>query len=68
MAEKYGMLPSEILSRATTLDMLIFNTSNIIMLREQKKSRGENINDTYDPQELEELYFNATGKRNDGKK
>lgn len=67
MAEKYGMLPSEILSKATTLDMLIFNTSNIIMLREQRKSRGEDINDTYDPKELEELYFNATGKRKDGK-
>tara|TARA_S200002703_G_C3656496_1_gene201561 strand:+ start:149 stop:355 length:207 start_codon:yes stop_codon:yes gene_type:complete len=66
MAEKYGMLPSEILSKATTLDMLIFNTSNIIMLREQSKGRGEDINHTYDSKELEELYFNATGKTKDG--
>ena len=47
MAEKYGMLPTDILEKATTMDLLIFNTATMVQLREQKKSRGEDINDTY---------------------
>ena len=40
MAEKYGMLPSELLEKATTHDLMIYNNANMIKLREDKKSRG----------------------------
>lgn len=61
MAERYGMLPTEILSKATTYDLHIFNNCNAIKVREQKKARGENITDTYNQQELENIYREFKG-------
>lgn len=56
MAEKYSMLPTEVLSRATTLDLFIYNVTNIIKAREHAKKHGENITHTYQKEELEDMY------------
>lgn len=52
------MLPSQILEKATTHDLQIFSIANNIKEREIKKARGENITDTYNKHELEEMYQN----------
>lgn len=62
MAEKYGMLPSELLEKATTHDLMIYNNANMIKLREDKKSRGENITDTYSQEELQAIWNKAKGQ------
>lgn len=62
MAERYSMLPTEVFAKATTFDLHIFNNSNAIKMREEKKGRGENITDTYDQQELVNMYNKFKGK------
>ena len=61
MAERYGMLPTEILSKGSTMDLAIFNTASLIKLREQKKGAGEDISSTYAPGELEEIFNKSKG-------
>lgn len=56
MAERYGMLPSQILREATTHDLQLFTIANKIKEREMKKARGESINDTYSQEELNKMY------------
>ena len=58
MAERYSMLPTEIMSKATTHDLVIYYNANLINLREQKKARGESIADTFTKNEISEVYDN----------
>jgi hypothetical protein len=62
MAEKYGMLPSEVLEKATTHDLMIYNNANMIALRDQKKAKGESISDTISQTELNQIWENTKGK------
>jgi len=62
MAEKYGMLPSEVLEKATTQDLMIYNNANMIKLRDYKKERGESISDTISQTELNAIWENTKGK------
>lgn len=52
MAEKYGLLPSEVLQKGTTMDLAINYNANIIKVREQRKARGESIADTFTQNEI----------------
>lgn len=65
MAERYSMLPTDVLQKATTVDFMIYYNANLIKIREDKKSRGESINDTYTQSEIEEVYSNFK-KHQDG--
>ena len=56
MAEKYSMLPSQILDKATTVDLMIHVNASVLKLREQRKSRGENITDTFSQHEISERW------------
>ncbi len=56
MAQTYGCLPSEILEKGTTLDIQIFTHSANYRDRQSKLKKGEDINSTYSPEELEQLW------------
>lgn len=56
MAEKYGMLPTQILADASTFDFMIFNNASILRDRWSKQSRGENTANTYTQDEIDEVY------------
>lgn len=62
MAERYGKLPTEIMNEATTHDLVIFYNASLINLREQKKSRGESIADTFSQNQITEVYENFKKK------
>ncbi len=62
MAERYGMLPSDILDRGTTQDIMIYNNAHIIRVREEKKARGESIADTINQSELDDIWHKVKGK------
>jgi len=62
MAERYSMLPTEILGRATTQDMFIYINASLIKTREDKKARGESIADTYNQTELDDMYAKFKNK------
>ena len=64
MAERYGYLPSEILTRGTTVDLEIFNIAAMLRLRQHKQSKGESIHDTYSQEELLEIYSKVKDKTN----
>lgn len=61
MAEKYGMLPTEILSRGSTMDLVVFNTATMKKIKEQKKQAGESIADTYTQDEIMEKWNKVKG-------
>jgi len=62
MAQAYGMLPSEILEKATTQDLMIYNNANMIKYREDKKSRGESISDTFSQSQLDDIWNKTKGQ------
>lgn len=41
MGETYGLLPSEILKRADTFDMLVFDVANTVREYQQKKNSND---------------------------
>jgi hypothetical protein len=63
MAEKYGLLPSEVLEKATTMDLAISYQAGILKMREQKKQRGEGISDTYSESEILEKWNKVKGTK-----
>lgn len=63
MAERYGLLPSDVLGRATTMDLQIFYNASLLKERAIKKHRGESIADTYSQEELEEMWAIRKGKK-----
>ena len=63
MAETYGMLPTEILDKATTIDLQLHYAASLIRLRESKKARGESINDTYSQSEINAMYDQFKGRK-----
>ncbi len=56
MAQQYGCLPTEILEKGTTLDIQIFTHVANFRERQSKLKKGEDINSTYSPEELQELW------------
>ena len=65
MAERYGYMPSEILSKGTTVDLEIFNIASTLRHREQLAEKGESLDGTYSQEELQEIYNKAKGINND---
>lgn len=62
MAAKYSLLPSEVMSRATTLDLQFHLNAEVIRDREHKRSRGESIADTYSQSEVDSMYNKFKGR------
>jgi len=62
MAERYSMLPTDILSKATTQDLFIYNNANTIKIREHRKEKGESVADTYSQNELDSIYKDFKNK------
>ena len=62
MAEKYSLLPSEVLEKATTHDLMIYNNANMIKLREHKQSKGEDITNTFNQEDLNNMWEKVKGK------
>lgn len=58
MAEKYGMLPTKIMSEGTTIDMFLFINAHLIKVREERKAKGESIADTFSQTEIDKMYSN----------
>ena len=56
LAEKYGMLPTEVLTKATTLDIQIHTHSLAYQDRQRKAHNGESIADTVTDTEIAEVY------------
>ncbi len=66
MGETYGLLPSEILKRGDTFDMLVFDVANTVReYREKKNSKDPtvkaDIGQQYDPKQLEEALTTMRG-------
>jgi len=64
MAQRYGLLPTEVMQRATTYDMIIFYNSNLIKVREEKKAKGESVADTYSQNSIEQMYQDFKERKN----
>lgn len=56
MAEKYGMLPTQILATGNTTDIEFHIHAETLKVRQQKRARGEDISDTYTQAEIAEVY------------
>lgn len=56
MAKKYGMLPTEVLSRATTMDIQIHSHSETYQQRAQAAANGGDVGETMSPTEIDEVY------------
>lgn len=54
MAERYGMLPSQVLSTATTHDIQMFIHSMEHRNKQTAKSEGR-LSETYKPDQLEDM-------------
>ncbi len=64
LGERYGYLPSEVLSKASTMDLQIFDVAVAYKNREMKKQSGQHdIADDYTPQQLQEIMDKTRGKR-----
>ena len=60
MAETYHVLPSKLLEEGNTLDIQVFNYAQTYKVRQQKLKAGEDITDTYNPEELEKMWQERT--------
>jgi hypothetical protein len=63
MAHRYSMLPTDVLQKATTVDFQIYYNAHLIRIREEKKSRGESIADTFSQSEVDKMYSDFKTKR-----
>jgi|TARA_R110000744_G_scaffold9768_1_gene31111 hypothetical protein len=63
MSTKYGLLPSELLARASTMDLQVHYAVQLITTRAERIARGESINDTYSTKELESMHAKFKEKR-----
>ena len=66
LGERYGYLPSEVLSKATTMDLTIFDVAVAYKTKQIKKQSGDyDINDEYSQTELQDIMDKTRGSRND---
>ncbi len=63
VANRYGCLPSEFISKGDTLDLEVYLTISNLMDRNDKIKNNQPLTDTYDKEHLEEIYYNVTGKK-----
>tara|TARA_R110000803_G_scaffold87688_3_gene154578 strand:+ start:160 stop:384 length:225 start_codon:yes stop_codon:yes gene_type:complete len=67
LGERYGLLPSEVLCKASTLDLQIFDVAVAYRRKEQSKADGtynktEDLKSQYSQQEMVELMERSRGK------
>ncbi len=61
IGSRYGMLPSEVLVRASTLDLYIIDVAMTYEHHRQKKESGE-LTDTYSENQLLDIVNSVRGK------
>lgn len=65
MGETYGLLPSEVLKRADTFDMLVFDVAQTIREHQNNKAQGPkagaDIGSAYDTDQLQDALNNFRG-------
>ncbi len=60
MAVTYHVLSSKLLEEGNTLDIQVFTHTATYRDRERKLKAGEDVTDTYRPEELEEIWRQKT--------
>lgn len=60
IAERYGLLPSEVLARATTLDLHIVDAALSYRSYQQRRAQGE-VADEYTTEELSQMMESFRG-------
>lgn len=60
MAETYGCLPSELLSKGDTFDMMVFDVAQTVREYKNKEKSGS-TQDLYDQRELENYFRSVRG-------
>lgn len=61
IAKTYGLLPSEVLSRATTYDLMITDVLNSWEKYQLDKSRNKVDSDSYSQEELKKMLEKSRG-------
>jgi hypothetical protein len=61
LGERYGLLPSEVLARGNTLDIMIMDTSLTYRDYQQRKAQGKVATD-YTTEELQSMLNKTRGK------
>jgi hypothetical protein len=61
LGERYGLLPSEVLARGNTLDVMVMDTALTYRDYQQKKADGKYA-DLHTTDELQEIMRKAKGK------
>lgn len=65
MGETYGLLPSEVLKRADTFDMLVFDVAQTVREHQNNKSKGikagADIGSAYGTDQLQDALQNIRG-------
>ena len=56
MAQKYSMLPSEVLERATTFDIQMHISAEMVKERAMNKAQGKPMAETMSSEQLTEAY------------
>lgn len=69
MATKYGLLPSQVLSQADSFDIMVMDVSTAYREISEAKASGKPIPTKYiKQQDLEEQFYNITGRKGNGTK
>lgn len=65
MAERYGMLPSEVLTKGNTMDLLVFDATASYrrMLQDRANNGGKVKTEDFDQEELKQIMENRRNGR-----
>jgi len=62
MGKRYGMLPSQILNKGDSFDLMTFDVAMNYQLLQTKKANKEDITSMYDQNQLQEIMNKARGQ------
>jgi hypothetical protein len=64
LGERYGLLPSEVLTKANTFDLNVYDISAKYQNKQQRKQAGTyDINEEYTQEELQSIMDKARGNK-----
>tara|TARA_R110002012_G_scaffold316600_1_gene531750 strand:+ start:379 stop:588 length:210 start_codon:yes stop_codon:yes gene_type:complete len=65
LGERYGLLPSEVLGKANTFDLNVYDITTKYHNKQQRKQAGTyDINEEYTQEELQSIMDKARGNKN----
>lgn len=62
MGKRYGMLPSQILNKGDSFDLMTFDVAMNYQLLQTKKANKEDITSMYDQNQLQDIMNKARGQ------